>query len=371
MRLTPVALAVLAAVAACGGDDGGSSSGTGFAAMLADVPAAAVEGELPMLSYVDMELLWSQLGVAPDADDDARLDAYAATPANGRFVVPPRLFDQQSLMVDAAREEVGFDVLDVRRELAIDAPPSELRLVDVAVDAATIEEAVAADPTWRDRLRTVEHETGTYFDWTPGGDADRELETDPVRRTPMRPLGIGGQLAVEDRGDDVRVVRTKESTLMLAALARRDGDGESAAEEGPFAGADAALEGDVLQVVGVGGSIEGTPAGLSPEQQAQLDAQVVHLEPYQAILVAEIVEDEATRVEVVLLHDDEDDAAANEAAVRTLIAEGFTMSGRPAADLLPGATVEADGTVVRVTTEGGDLGHLYQALVRRDLFVTR
>jgi hypothetical protein len=147
MRLTPLVVLAVAAVASCGGDDGGGTDAgaAGFAAMLADVPATAVEGELPMLSYVDMDLVWASLGVADDADDEARMAAFTSAPANGRFIVPPRLFDQQWLNVDRAREEIGFDALAIRRELAVDAPPSELRLVDVAVDAATIETAIAAD----------------------------------------------------------------------------------------------------------------------------------------------------------------------------------------------------------------------------------
>lgn len=337
--------------------------------MLADVPATAVEGELPMLSYVDMDLVWASLGVADDADDEARMAAFTSAPANGRFIVPPRLFDQQWLNVDRAREEIGFDALAIRRELAVDAPPSELRLVDVAVDAATIETAIAADPMWSDLLRTVEHDAGTYVDWTPDGEPERELAPDFTRITPMRPLGIGGQLAVSGDGDEVRVVRTKEAALMEAVLA--GDEGASAAERGPFAGADEAIEGDVLQVVGVGAPISGLPANLSPAQRAQLEEQLVFVGPYESILLVELVEEGGPQVEVLLLHADEAAAAANEAAVRELAATGTTLSGRPAADLLPGATVTVDGAVVRVTTDGGDMGMLYRALTSNDLFVTR
>jgi hypothetical protein len=366
-RPTPLVLLALVPLAACGDDDDGGGASAGFASMLADVPADAVEGELPMLQYVDMDLVWEQLGVAADATSAERLDAMASARADGVSVLPPRLFAER-FFDEATLTEVGFDAGAIRREIAVDAPPSELRIVDVAVDADAIDEATATDPVWSDRRESVEGGAGDYFDWTGGDD---ELASNVERITPMRPLGIGGQLAVVADGDGARVVRTKESALMEAALETAAGDETSAAEDGPFAGAGDVFTGDVMQLAGIGGAITGLPAGLSPAQLEAAEARMVFIEPYESILAAQVVADGATRFEVVLLHEDEDGAAANEEPVTELLTEGVTMQNIPVEEVLPGATVEVDGTAVRIVSADARFDRVFNALISRDLFLTR
>lgn len=366
-RVTPLALLALIPLAACGDDDDGGES-TGFASMLDDVPAEAVEVDgTPMLQFVDMGLVWERLEVADDASDEERLDALGAAREEWGLVVTPIIFAARSIG-EAPREELGFDILAVEREIAVDHPPSQLRILDVSVDADEIVDATEADPIWGDRRQTVESDHGEYFDWTG---EEGELAPESGRTTPMRPLGIGGQLAVEASGDGARVVRTHESATMEAALARAAGEGESANDDGPFAGAADVFDGDVVQLIGIGGRVSGLPTNLSPEQIETFEERAVFIEPYESILAADVVAEGDARFEVVLLHDDAEDAAANEEPVKELLAEGVTLQNIPVAELLPDATVEVDGTALRITTDAESFGRVYEAVVRQELFLTR
>ena len=335
--------------------------------MLDAVPADALGGEAPMLQYVDMELVWDRLELA-DAGDEERLAELGSAASHGTFALPPRLFDVRAFDVEASREEVGFDVLAIEREIAVDSPPSALRVLDVTVAEDDIAAATAEDPTWSDRRQTVETDAGEYFDWSTDGD---ELAVDVERTTPMRPLGVGGQLAVEGAGDGARVVRTVESAWMEDALATAAGEAVSAAEEGPFTDAADALDGDVMQAAGIVGPISGLPAGLTPEQEAAVESRAMFVEPYTALLVADVVVDEEPRLDVLLLHDSADEASANEAAVAELVADGVTAMNIPVAELLPDATVEVDGNVVRVSSVDGRFGQIFNALLQRAVFVSR
>ncbi|MET0579758.1 MAG: hypothetical protein ABW122_13960 [Ilumatobacteraceae bacterium] len=379
-RLAPLVLLTVVSLAACGGDDddgGGSGDAPtdgGFAAMLAAVPDGALGGDGAMLQYVDMQLVWERLGVG-DGTAEERLEALPTTAQVDRYSLVPRLFGDMVMLDDEAREEVGFDITDIEREIAVDLPPSLLRIADVAVAPDVIDAATAADPVWSDRRQVVDAEDATYFDWTADGD---ELAQDLERRTPMRPYGVGGQLAVSEHGDGSRVVRTNESSLLEDALATATGDDGSAATQGPLAGAADAVDGDAVQAIALG-AMSGMPVILSPEDVDRLEPGEGFIGPYRAIVLADVIAAGDTAgddpiTEVLLLHVTADAAEANVAAVEALLEDGVTtMSGTPVTEVLGdrGVEVEQDGTVVRVTVEPGHFSAIYSAIVRRDLFVTR
>jgi hypothetical protein len=367
-RLVPLVLLAVTPLAACSGDSDDDDGGAdGFGGMLADVPAGALDGDAWTLQYVDMGLVWERLGVG-DGTAAEKLEALPQTAKVETFGLVPRLFDQMSMATDDAVQEVGFDVTAVDREIAVDAPPSELRILDVAVGTDVVAEATASDPTWSDRRQEVDAEVGAYFDWTEGD----ELASDVGRRTPMRPLGIGGQLAVTEQGDGARIVRTKESALVEDALRTAAGDGGSAADEGPLAGITDALDGDVVQVIAVDGPIRAMPATLSPDQLEQLGAGGAFLGTYRAVVVAEQLVDGESSTEVLIVHGSEQAAEANARAVERQLADedATTMSGVPISEVLGAATVELAGTIVRVALEPQRFARALDAIMRGDIFVT-
>lgn len=300
-----------------------------FAGQLARMPAAvfdvAADADTPTLTYVDMELVWERLGVG--ADPAERLAALGRTAEATTWSQPPVLFQESALDVDGARAEVGFSMLEIGRELAVLAPPNRTVVADVAVSGAAIEQAVTTDPLWSPDLRVVPTADGDYYAW-----GDEDFAIDPARRSPLRPLGQGGQLAVlGELSEPVTVVRTLAVADMEAALATAAGHAPSAADAGPFAAADEALAGvTVVQAIGVTATA-----------------------PYLGLLVVEVADDAGPRAEVLLLHATADEAAANAPMV---------------ADALPDAAVTVDGTVVAARVDGVEAYRtLVQMLMRREL----
>jgi len=375
-RLVPrsLLLAGAATVAACGGGNDGGDGGDPFDQLLDLVPASAITDEAT-LQYVDMDLVWARLGVG--ADPAQRLDNFGRTGRIETYARTPALFREQAVMVDEARAEAGFDVTAIRQEIAVDLPPDELRVAKVAVPPQDVLGALQSDPLWSDRLAEVESDGGTYFDWTAGDD---ELAVDPQRRSPMRPLGTGGQLAVAEEGEGSLIVRTKRSATMTATLATVDGDEPSLAEESPFAPAlDALGDGEVVQAVGLLGPLRVDAREiLGPTApQAQVDrleellAEQPSIQPYGAILLAEVVEDDDYRTELLVVHGRDEAAAANVDPIERQLTDGISSSTQqPLREILPPYSVEQDGDVVRITfvaeTESSFRDPL-EALVTRDL----
>lgn len=369
-RRVLVSSIVLAAVAlaACGGDDGGGGDG-GLAELMDGVPAAALESEDdPTLYYVDMDLVWARLDLA-EASADERLENLGRLGQAETFTITPQLFGNMAAMVDEARDEVGFAVTEIEREITVDALPMSLTIAEATTPEADIVAALETDPIWSDRLQEVGDGEGAYFDWTEGDD---ELATDFERISPMRELGAGGQLAVDGDDDGSVVIRTTTSAQMEAALDADDGP--SAADEGDLAVALEALsDGEVVQAVGFTEPLRlGAVDRMTEEQMEAAMEEAMLLDPYSAILLAELVDGDDTRSELLLVHDSEDAAAANVDIVADYVLDGTSMATRqPVSGIFPGAEVTQDGPVVRITMEGdGAFGRPFQGIFQRDILLT-
>lgn len=376
MRRSQILAFLVAAVAACSSGDGDGGGDDAFSELVGRVPATAVADEGAMLQYVDMDLVWNRLGVGDDPEE--RLDNLGRTAEVETYAISPLLFESRAALVDEARSEVGFDVTTMRQEIAVDRPPDALRVVRVGVDAGTVESALESDPVWSDELETADADAGSYFDWSGG----EEGRPDPSRTTPMRPLGIGGQLAVEPDGDDAVVTRTEDAAAMEAALATADGDAPSVADEGPLAPAfDAVGDGQVVQAVGLPGPLLFDPAQIlggtddeaAVERIEELLAELPRIQPYEAILLVELVDGDAYRTELLVAYGDEAAAAANVEPIERHLAEGIsTLTQQPLSELLPVTGVEQDGVVVRITLEGdGAFNGPFQALITGDVLTVR
>ena len=308
------------------------------------VPASSLQPGAS-LYFVDMDKAWALIGQGDVAPEDRTPTAEFARP--GTYVVPATLFSSFAAQLDEQRAEVGFDFNHIRQSLEIGSPPQVITVATVTGTPDNIANAVTADPTWSPKLtqRTV-GET-TVYDW---GD-----KIDMNGRGPMRPVGQGGQLAVTPLGSDgpgegVMVARTTQHATMEAQLATTAAT--SVLRSGPLAPALQAVVGpDLLQLVALAAPDPGSPTALVSQNYSGIDGEP----PGPAI--------------AQLVYSSDTAAATAADDITTLLASGTSLAtGRKVAELLPGATVSASGSIVTVTTASPEhFRVLVDAMMRRDL----
>ena len=341
---------------------------TPFEQSLDRLPADALEADGAVLYYVDLELAWERAGVGPEVDE--RFERVGSMIDLTTWTQPATLFGQYSAQLDEARSEVGFTMFDIDREVSVQAPPNNIAIAEVRVSPDDVTAAVETDPLWSAQLTTIEHPDGGYFQW-----GDDPLETQLELRTPMRPLGQGGQLALIGTDGEATVVRTIDAADMEAVLSTSAGDADSLLDDDFVAAAVAALgEGDVLQVMAVDEAIGFDPAALllNPDAAEQLLADLVLLQPYDGVVIADLYDGALTSTEVLLVHPDPESAEANAALVEQALAENVDLvSNQPLSELLPDAAVSTEGPVVVVTLPfAGAYARAQRMLVERSLFPT-
>ena len=261
-----------------------SEDSRGLTEMVAMVPADAFQpGSDAQLYYVDMALLWDQLGAGPDpAEREERLGEFSRIE---NYALAPQLFLRQLFQFDAARTEIGFSTVEIDREIAVLSPPNNLFIDATNVPASDIEAALASDPTWSPELTTVDTEFGSYHSW--GGDG-AEMNLDRI--SPLRPFGQGGQLAVV--GDPMATtIRTLDPAEMEAALATTAGAADSAATSIVLAPVLDALSGaTVLQLVATATGPMFDPGALllTELEFEEILESSVFLEPYIGVAIVEL-----------------------------------------------------------------------------------
>jgi hypothetical protein len=319
---------------------------TPFEQSLDRLPADALDEESAILYYVDMEQAWQRAGVGPEVEE--RLQRAGSLGALPTWTQAPQLFGQYFTQVDEARAEVGFTMLDVDREITVQSPPHSIVIAETRVTPDEVTTAVESDPLWSSELRMVEQPDGTYFEW--GEDPTAQ---DLARRSPMRPLGQGGQLALVGGDGEATVVRTVDPADMQSVLATVTGAGDSLLDDELFAAALPALtDGVVMQVMAVDQPIGFDPValGLTPEEFEQLLAELVLVGPYEGLVIAELFDGEQSLTKVLLVYADTAAAESNSVVVEQAIAEGVDpVTREPLADLLPGSDVSVIGSAVVIT----------------------
>ena len=251
-------------------------------------------------------------------------------------------------------------------------PPQSLSVAEVRVDAETIDEAVRSDPVWSDDLEEVDYDDGSYYSWGEDGERPNIGRSGPFHGQ----LGRGGQLAIEGDDEAVTAVRALSTDEIEAALDAEAGDEPSGLDEGPLVPlAEAVGDGEVIQAYAFF-----EPLVLQPELTNMTDAQIEEMmaemtviDPYRSIMIVELLDDDDTRIEILLDYGDEDDAVSNIDTVEEILADGTSaLTRRPWSELLPDATTEQRGEVLAVTVPGsGRFRVAFQAMPSRDLFVTR
>ncbi len=325
-------------------------------AVLQRIPASVLTNG-STLTYTNLAEILRRAG-ADSGTDDERVTALAARIVEMDINVP-LLFGNQQFQLAEARQEVGFTIFDEAEEASAGQMPGTVIVASVTgIDPAVIEAALKADPKWSARLTTATANGASFFDW---GD-----ELNVTGRTPMRPVGIGGQMQVAPRagGSGSLVVRTTRRTVM-DSVATAD-PAASVWSAGPLAEAFARLGDDVLlQAFGVAGQVRsaaGPFTSVVPTPSATIAG-------YSGMLAVQVADADAVHAELLIPFETADAAAAAGPVVEQWLASGTSLVRRtPIAEILPGASVTVDGTVVRVSVSAERAyGHLIQMLVTGDL----
>ena len=331
---------------------------TPFEQLLDRVPATALDSDGAMLLYVDMDLAWQRAGVG-EAEAE-RLERIGALADRTTWTQGPQLFAASSRLVAEARAEVGFTMFDIEREVAVLAPPHDLMIADTDVTPDDIATVVELDPMWSAELELVDTPYGAYFQW---GTDPAAVHADRI--SPLRPLGQGGQLTLLGGDTAATVARTIDAADAEAILSTAAGATDSLLDAAPAAAAVVAVADDgdseVLQLI--------ASAALAFATES-VPADIVLLQPYDSIVIVDLYAGAQTTTKVLLVHADEAAAAANAALAERAIAEGVDPLVRvPLAELLPGAGVSVDGSVVVVTLPfEGAYQQAQRMLIERTLF---
>ncbi|MCH7580955.1 MAG: hypothetical protein IIB22_11980 [Chloroflexi bacterium] len=248
---------------------------------------------------------------AADVDEEGLIDYISAL---GVVIRPAELLVNMMMSPDASRSELGFtiaevdfdaSVLDAREPGATGNSFTLLpgyEIVRGRIDERTVEEALRTDPTFSDLLEQTSYNGTDYFHWGQEGGVDL------TRQTMLRLLGEGRQLVIRDGtlywteleedieniidaagGNRASLAGRKEYQLVALAL---DGLGTYTA----YLSSDTAND-----LAGWEGS-DASPDDLAPE---------LALVPYELIATGRALDSEGGFLAVVLVHDDEDDAAEN------------------------------------------------------------
>lgn len=385
-RVVGAALAVAFLAVACGsGDPPGGDGG-----QAAPTSTAAGSGGASGCSVPDDGGLESILALVPDTPDNrelvqvADLEAFLADqgkqlPGDFReieWVDQVALFTPIELLQNAiARadetddplaDELGIGLGQVNQGVTAGQPPEVTEVLVGSFDPAAVAAAVDADPYWGSRKETVEADGQTYYAW--GGDGEVQAEG----RTPIRTLGIGGRLWVDD---DVaaftRTTATMESFLAGCAGSEptlaADADYAGIAERlDPFEGAFNVIFTDQVREPGDTGAPTGSRGSAAPADDAPTLEGVV---AYGFANGPSDDEDQG-RMRLVLATGSDAQAIASADAFVTRVDTGTSaMTRRPWADLLTVESAEADGSFVVVELLADNASVLERDLFTRDSLI--
>ena len=157
--------------------------------LLDRVPDAGASGDLMVVDLAAAAAAGGVAVPAPGASADEIADYLAGLP---RDALVPSVVRDPFPDFDALTRELGIDPALVTAAIEAGTPPETYQVLAGDFDPAAVDAAVRSDSVWADLLTTAEHGGVPYYAW------GNDFETDYSRVTPVRPLGRGGRLAVDD-----------------------------------------------------------------------------------------------------------------------------------------------------------------------------
>ena len=308
--------------------------------LLARVPASGTFADFVIVNDYAAARAAADLTRHPDRIHDLLVLEKTAGVAPSALVAAPGSGDPLA-------EELGIRTRDVERDVVAGDPPGQLTILEGSIDPAHVRRAVRGDGSFSDRLATARHAGKRYYTW--GSE-----RVDPLRRTPLRPLGIGGNLAV----DPPYVAWSNLAATVEASIDAAAGTVPSLADD-----RDLVAVADALQARG------GYAGFLAAHEVAPGVATggPTPLAPYDAIAIGPSLEDADTPVLVVALaYPDAATARSQAGRLRALAEDGTTVTGDRWSEFVTVDDVTTDGRVVvgRLRTERPRLW--FDVVLRRD-----
>lgn len=291
------------------------------------------------LQYVDLRLQATLLGVDPDVAMAGFPDVWLSPGVRATW---PRFFSRDD--ASSQRADVGFATSEIIR--LIDARrllPRQTAVLDVAVAPAAIDTAVRTDPLWSPELAVAEVAGGTHYDWN----ADRSpFSQDLARTSPMRPLGVGGELLVTPADGGAHVIRTVDPDVIQGAIA-----GEaSVLDAGPYSAALALLpDARIVQLYGA--------SGLETPTSERADLASLTIDRYTARVQVHAIDRDGLRTDVFVIYPDAATAAANLDHITAITRNGYPPDPDPtrpySAGLgFPDARIEQRDAIIHIAHRG-------------------
>lgn len=321
-----VALLVVTACGASGAIVATTLSASGAAA--ARDPWRALLGRVPATGTFADSIIVNDYEAARAAGDVERSsdrihDLLALQEATG--VAPSELVRAPG-SGDPLDDELGIRTRDVERDLVAGEPPGDLTILEGSIDPDRVKKAVESDEGFSDALTTARHAGTRYYAWGE--------RIDPRRRSPLRPTGVGGHLAVAPP----YAAWSERAASVEGSIDAAAGDVDSLADDRDLIAAMKALR----TRGGYAGFLATSPvaAGADPGGPEPLA-------PYDALAIGPTLErGNQPQIIVVLAYPDASTARAQAARLRAIAEDGTSVTGTAWRDVIEIADVEAVGRLV-------------------------
>lgn len=284
------------------------------------------------IAAIDHEAVREANGLdRPGDDPDAVADYLAATASgDGPAIELTFLSPRSAADVDAWRDEIGFSLVDLDRELTAGDPPDDVLVVAGDLDAGRVLDRLGQTAG----ATTAEHAGVPYV--AVGEDGKTSLRD----RTTVRSLGESLRVAA----DDGVAVLAPTTAAIEASIDAADG-GPSLADDPALAEVVRALEAEDVYGAFAWTDVSGFAAsGILDRDGKPVPGPFVA--PYRALGVGAATADGAPLLVLAYLHADEAAATAAVDRVRAVVEQGTSLTGRPWSRLVEVESIEARGAVV-------------------------
>lgn len=357
-RARPVAVALLATVAAvplaCGGDGGGGGGGDFSVRSALDELPTLESDEALQISMADLDTASELAGLdrpAPDAGRDGyaewlnQLTGGLGAETAPIFVSPPEIV--MSADLQAYRSVVGVSFLDATSFATVAAPPEQFTVLTGVGDAELDEDLVeVTDGVVSDR---------------EGGDGEQELSGDLVVDRLGRPVRFAQ--------DDERVASSLSTSLVESWLA---GDADSLGDDESLAAIAGALDDADVVSAALFTYPDGTSIAPSLPADAAERLGVDELPAsFTAIGLGWASDGGDAVITAVYRYADDETASSMVDVLEVVFRDGSSVvNRRPIAEYVELDSIEADGRLVVATMSLGPAGRAItplQMVVQRDL----
>jgi hypothetical protein len=279
------------------------------------------------LSFVGGELRSGSMGISP-----AQM-----TGIESLFPFPPAEWNQ----------ELGFNLANIDEDVEAGKPPHKYTALRGRFDAKRIDQAVHADPLFKDLLQQDRYGGIAYYTW--GSDDQQDLR----RRSAVRNLGQGGRLGADGaylywtlwtdgmkgmvdaaHAKQRSLADVEEFRLLAQGLGRFDAYSALMSDQGVSFGA------IFPELLGPSVDVKAARAALDAAQKSAL-------RPYQALAIGVGQDSQGPFNLLLLVHVDAKTAQENVARLKANIETGKSfITGKPWSDLIQGSEISADGRLL-------------------------